>query len=205
MKVSTQLVIALNNGTDQVVNAGDYREDHDAAPAQGCKPHGRNGWQIIVDGMTVVVGGVDTSPDFGLEGIVVNVEENKQADGGKMCLVMLNEDSSKMLMVPIANLLTGEEATAAIKRRAYLRDFNLKISPEHTDLMEALRNYPKAGHSAKRIVAELRISHPRWEVSEKRVKKCMKELDPGPKPSSSSYGDAAKSGPPESNIPVSVI
>jgi hypothetical protein len=195
MKVSTQLVIALNNGTDQVVSAGDFREIHDADGGQGRPANGRERAMLIEDGASVVIGGEDLSPDFGMEGIVVNIEENRQADGGKMCLVMLNDDTSKILPIPIARLLTGLAAKEAVARKAALRALHDKVSPGLEELLEVVQCHRRNGLGAKKIINKLRHSHPDWEVSEKRVKKCLKDLewrDHG-------AGEGAKtSAPPES-------
>jgi hypothetical protein len=179
MKVSTKLVIALNNGTDQVVNIGDFREIQDSGMGHNRQQGSGHSLDQIVDGTSVVVGGIDTGPDYGLEGIVVNVEENKQVEGGKMCLVMLNEDSSKLVMVPIANLLVGEVAMQAIARRAALKAFEEKIVPEAAELYEILQECRSQGMSLKKILTHVRTLHPNWEVSEKRVKKYLKELEMG--------------------------
>jgi len=190
MKVSTKLVIALNNGTDQVVNIGDFREIQDSGVGHSRQQGSGHSLDQIVDGMSVVIGGIDTGPDYGLEGIVVNVEENKQVEGGKMCLVMLSEDSSKLVMVPIANLLVGEVAAQAVARRAALKGFEEKIVPEAAELYEILQECRNQGMSLKRILSQIRTLHPNWEVSEKRVKKYLKELEMG-----GPRSDSAASGP----------
>jgi hypothetical protein len=177
MKVSTKLVIALNNGTDQVVNVGDFREIQASGDNHGRRQGAGQSFDKIVDGMSVVIGGLDTGPDYGLEGIVVNVEENKQVEGGKMCLVMLSEDASKLVMIPIANLLVGDVATQAIARRAALKGLEDKIVPEAAELHEVLQDFRKQGLSVKKILAQLKTVHPNWEVSEKRVKKGLKDLE----------------------------
>ena len=138
MKVAAQHVIALNNGTDQIVAPGDYREDLGTGP--GRPPNGQGGCEDIVDGMAVVVGGAEDGPDFRLEGIVVNVEENRQAHGGKMCLVVLSEDASRIVVVPIASLLIGQAAKEAVARRKAKAAWSyvLKVAPETAELMEVL-------------------------------------------------------------------
>ncbi len=190
MKVSSRLVIALNNGTDQVVNIGDFREIQDAGVGHSRHQGAGQSLDKIVDGMSVVIGGIDTGPDYGLEGIVVNVEENKQVEGGKMCLVMLSEDSSKLVMIPIANLLVGEVATQAIARRAALKGFEVKITPEAADLNEILQECRKHGMSLKKMLTHLRTVHPNWEVSEKRIKKFLKDSEMGGSRSDSNLSGA---------------
>jgi hypothetical protein len=177
MKVSTKLVIALNNGTDQVVNIGDFREIQDSGMGHSRHQGASHSMDKIVDGMTVVIGGIDTGTDYGLEGIVVNLEENKQVEGGKMCLVMLSEDATKLVMVPIANLLVGEAAAQAKARRDALKGFEVKISPEPEELYEVLEECREQGMSVKKMLNHLRTVHPNWEVSEKRVKKSLKEME----------------------------
>ena len=191
MKVSSKLVIALNNGTDQVVNIGDFREIQDSGMGHSRHQGAGQNLDKIVDGMSVVIGGIDTGPDYGLEGIVVNMVENKQVEGGKMCLVMLSEDTSKLVMIPIANLLVGEIATQAIARRAALKGFEEKINPDAEELYDILQECRKQGMSLKKIVTQLRTLHPNWEVSEKRVKKYLKELEMGG-PRSDSAASGAK-------------
>jgi hypothetical protein len=196
MKVSTKLVIALNNGTDQVVNIGDFREIQDSGTGNSRHEGCGQGLDKIVDGTSVVIGGIDTGPDYGLEGIVVNVEENKQVEGGKMCLVMLMEDSSKLVMVPIANLLVGEIAAQAVARRAFLRGFEAKTIPEPAELYEILQECRKQEMSLKKILSQLRTIHPNWEVSEKRVKKFLKELETGgPRSEGGASGAKTKANP----------
>lgn len=196
MKVSSKIVIALNNGTDQLVNVGDFREIHDTGSGQGRQSNGRDSFENIVDGMSVVVGGLDSGSDFGMEGIVVNVEENKQVEGGKMCLVMLNEDSSRMVLIPIANLLIGQSAKEAVARKAALAALGEKVSPGTAELLEVVQRHRKNGLGAKRILNELRTSHPNWEVSEKRIKKSLKDLEMGYSQGEGSSEGAKSSAPP---------
>ncbi len=157
-------VVELNNGSDQVVNPGDYVvTDSREEP--------------IFAGSSVVIGGTDSDENYGLEGVVVHLEEDKNADGGKTCLIMLKEDSSKMIQVPIACVLRGDHGQEALSRRSALRTFVAKISPSTLELKEQLCNMRSAGSSAKKILADLRVIRPEWEVSEKRIKKCIKELE----------------------------
>lgn len=171
MKVSSNLVVALDNGSDLVVQEGDFREIREGATVASA---GTKASVKIVDGMSVVVGGVETEPDFGLEGIVMNMVENASG-GGKSCLVMLNADS-RMVTIPIGKLLLGSEGKAAISRKAALSSHQ-KVLPKVAELNDVLREYRKRSLSSKKMLSELQALYPQWDVSEKRIKKGLKELD----------------------------
>mmetsp|Transcript_60995 Transcript_60995/g.163769 ORF Transcript_60995/g.163769 Transcript_60995/m.163769 type:complete len:327 (+) Transcript_60995:1140-2120(+) len=170
MKYNGLEVVALNNGFDQLVSKGDYRElgsGYDASVLSGV---GKK-TEVISDGANVVIGGSDTSPEYGLEGIVVNVVDS--VDGGKVCMVMLNEDSSKLITVPICNLLTGDAASEGIQRRKALQELGAKVPPPSDELSRVLGEYQRRGLSLKKMLAELRQNHPLWDISEKRLKKLL--------------------------------